>query len=247
MSGSPAERDAKRGATYTLQDYISPDLEAVAEDIASEPRKGQRRKRAAALLATLGRAWERNLTDFAEVESAYDRFQWQSRGQINAYWLWQVGDIAWLDDESGTPRRPVELRTRTPGNVAIYGNHSRDYLHKELYQPNRQGVLRAIGVSGDPSRSELVDRLRRLRDGSGEGVATLPTSSLHAEAAIVYKALSHDLVTTTFLSDLDSNQLRNEFQRGQGLLLTNLGWLPPRSVLCRPTYIPRLQGVRSAS
>ena len=224
----------KRGATYTLQDYISPDLEAVAEDIASERRKGQRRKRAAALLATLGRAWERNLIDFAEVESAYDRFQWQSRGQINAYWLWQVGDIAWLDDESGTPRRPVELRTRTPGNVAIYGNHSRDYLHKELYQPNRQGVLRAIGVSGDPSRSELVDRLRRLRDGSGEGIATLPTSSLHAEAAIVYKALSHDLVTTTFPSDLNSNQLRNEFQRGQGLLLTNLGWLPPRSVLAGP-------------
>ena len=72
------------------------------------------------------------------------------------------------------------------------------------------------------------------RDGSGEGIATLPTSSLHAEAAIVYKALSHDLVTTTFLSDLDSNQLRNEFQRGQGLLLTNLGWLPPRSVLAGP-------------
>ena len=236
-AGCPEARQnemRKRGATYTLQDYISPDLEAVAEDIASEPRKGQRRKRAAALLATLGRAWERNLIDFAEVESAYDRFQWQSRGQINAYWLWQVGDIAWLDDESGTPRRPVELRTRTPGNVAIYGNHSRDYLHKELYQPNRQGVLRAIGVSGDPSRSELVDRLRRLRDGSGEGIATLPTSSLHAEAAIVYKALSHDLVTTTFLSDLDSNQLRNEFQRGQGLLLTNLGWLPPRSVLAGP-------------
>ena len=237
MAGCPEARQnemRKRGATYTLQDYISPDLETVAQDIASERRKGQRRKRSAALLATLGRAWERNLIDFAEVESAYDRFQWQSRGQINAYWLWKVGDIAWLDDESGTPRRPVELRTRTPGNVAIYGKHSPDYLHKELYQPNRQGVLRAIGVSGDPSRSELVDRLRKLRDSSGEGVATLSTSSLHAEAAIVYKALSHDLVTTTLPSDLNANQLRSEFQRGQGLLLTNLGWLPPRSVLAGP-------------
>ena len=239
----------KRGATYTLQDYYSPDLQAVAEDIASERSKGRRRKRAAALLATLSRGWERYLVDFAEVESAYDYSQWQSKGQIHAYWLWQVGDIAWLDDESGTPRRPVELRTRTPGNVAIYGDNSPDYLHRELHQRVRPAVLRAIGVSGDPSRSELVDRLRRLRDGLGEGEATPSNSSLHREAAIVYKALAHDLVATTSSSDLNSSQLRNEFQRGQGLLLTNLGWLPPRSALAGPrifrdymAFAPQVEG-----
>ena len=153
----------KRGATYTLQDYDSPDLRAVAEDIARERRKRLRRKRASALLATLGRAWQRSLIEYGEVESAYHHFRWHRKGQLRAYWLWQVGDIAWLDDESGTARRPAELRIRTPSNVAIYGDNSPDYLHKELYQPNRQTVLRAIGVSGDPSRSELVDRLKRLR------------------------------------------------------------------------------------
>ena len=251
ISGGPEARQhemRKRGATYTLQDYYSPDLQAVAEGIASERRKGQRRKRAAALLATLGRAWDRHLSDFAEVESAYDYFQWQRKGQIRAYWLWQVGDIAWLDDEGGIPRSPVELRIRTSGNVAIYGDDSPDYIHRELYQPNRQAVLRAIGVSGDPSRSELVDRLRRLRDSSGDG-ATLPASSLHREAAIVYKALAHDLVAATSLSDLNSIQLHSEFQKGQGLLLTNLGWLPPRSVLADPrifrdyrAFAPQVEG-----
>ncbi len=239
----------KRGATYTLQDYDSPDLKAVAMDISRERRKGQRRRRAAALLATMGRAWDRLLSEFAEVESAYGHYQWRRRGQIRAYWLWQVGDIAWLDDESGTPRRPVDLRIRTPGNVAIYGDDSPDYLHKELYQPNRQVVLRAIGVSGDPSRSELVDRLRRLRDSSYEGEGTLPISSLVRDAAIVYKALAHDLVATTSRSDLNNFQLRNEFQQGRGLIITNLGWLPPRSVLGGPrifrdyrAFAPQFEG-----
>ena len=252
LPGTPEARQnemRKRDATYTLQDYYSPDLQAVAEDIANERRVRQRRRRAAALLATLGRAWDRHLIDFAEVESAYDYFQWQKKGQVRAYWLWQVGDTAWLDDESGNPRRPVELRVRTSGNEAVYGDDSPDYLHKELYQPVREVVLRSIGVSGDPSRSELVDRLRRLRDGLGEGEATLSTSGLHREAAIVYKALAHDLIATTSRSDLNNVQLRSAFQQGRGLLLTNLGWLPLRGVLAGPrifrdyrAFAPQVQG-----
>ena len=239
----------KRGATYTLEDYDTPDLRAVAEDIACERLKRPRRKRAGALLATLGRAWQRSLNEYGEVESADNHRRWLRRGQIRAYWLWQVGDIAWLDDESGTPRRPAELRVRTPGNEAIYGDDSPDYLHQELYQPNRQAILRAIGVSGDPSRSELVDRLRRLRDSFFQGEASLSTSNPHREAAIVYKALAHDLRVTTSRADLNPAQLRAEFQQGQGLLLTNQGWLPPRSVLAGPrifrayrAFVPQVEG-----
>ena len=253
--GGPEARESemrKRDATYTLQDYDSPDLQAVVEDISHERRKRDRRRRAAALLATIGRAWDRRLSEFAEVESAYDHFYWHEKGRIRAYWLWQVGDIAWLDDESGTPRRPVELRVRTPGNIAIYGENSPNYLHRELHKLDRQAVFSAIGVSGDPSRSELVDRLRRLRDASSEGEATLTDSDLHREAAIVYKALAHDLESTTSRSDLSSNQLRGEFQKGQGLLLTNLGWLPPRGVLAGPSifrdyaaFVPQVEGSES--
>ena len=252
VAGCPnARRDEmrKRGATYTLQDYYSPDLQAVAEDISRERRTKERRKRAAALLATIGRAWDRHLSDFAEVESAYDRFQWQPKGPIRAFWLWQVGSIAWLDDKSGTPRKPVELRVHTPGNVAIYGEDSPSYLHSELDRPNRQAVLRAVGVSGNPSRSELVDRLKRLRDGTGEEETPPPINILRQEAAIVYQALAQDLAAATFRSDLSSAQLRDEFQRGQGLLLTNLGWLPPRGVFAGPrifrdygAFAPQVEG-----
>ena len=221
----------ERGATYTLQDNDSPDLLTVARDISRERRNTLRRRRASALLASLHRAWERHLGDLAEVESASDYFQWQLKGQIPAYWVWQVGDVPWLDDEGGTPRRPVELRVRTPGNVAIYGDDSPDYLHKDLYQPNLRAVLSAIGVSGDPTRSEFVDRLKRIRDGAeGEGERLLG-ANLRQEVAVIYKALAHDLQLTTSRSALSATQLRQEFQRGAGLVLTNLGWLPPRAVL----------------
>ena len=252
-AGSPELRRremSRRDATYTLQDFHSPDLQAVAEDIAGERLGKRRRRRAAALLATLGRAWERYLTDFAVVESAYDYFQWQIRGQLRAFWLWQLGDTAWLDDESGHPRKPDELRVRTAGNVAIYGDDSPDYLHKELNQPNREDLFKSIGISGDPTRSELVDRLRRLRDSSGGVEARLPHKSLKREAAIVYQALARDLALRTTRSDLNTAQLRSEFQQGQGLILTNLGWLPPRSVLAGPrifrgyrAFAPQVDGV----
>ena len=236
FDGSPEDRAIemrKYDATYTLQDYYSPDLQAVAEDIARERGKRNRRKRAAALIETLGRAWERTLSDFAGVDSAYDQYYWHSKGQIRAYWLWQVGDVAWLDDESGTARRPIELRVRTPGNIAIYGDNSHDFLHKDIYQPNRRVVMRAIGVSSDPSRSELVDRLKQLRDDPDSGERRHSPNSLHQEAAIVYKALAHDL-DMPLRSELSVIQLRAEFERGQGLVLTDKGWLPPRSVLAGP-------------
>ena len=136
-------------------------------------------------------------------------------------------DIAWLDDESGTPRRPCELRVRTPGTVAIYGEHSPDYLHPELYQPNWRTVLAALGVSGDPSRAELVTRLKELRDGSADERG-ITTEELKQETAVVYKALAQSLsmanvASTTSRSDFSQARLRHEFQQGNGLVFSNLG------------------------
>ena len=230
------ERDRemrKRDATYTLDDYHNPDLIAVAQNIARQRGKGKRRKRAAALLATLGRAWQRVLSDFAEVDAAEDYFYWRQRGQIRAYWLWELGSIPWLDDESGTPRRPIELRIRNPGNVAIYGEDSPDFLHKDLDTPIRHPLMRAIGVSGDPSRSQLVDRLRSLRDEPQEEEGEFSREELQQESAVVYRALAHD-VSANRRSDLSAEQLQIQFRSGPGLILTDHGWLSPRSVLTGP-------------
>ena len=247
IPGSPRVRSQAmqgRGATYTLQDRDCPTLEDVIQDISRMRLKKARKERAGALLATFGRAWDRHYSEFAEVESARDNYGWQDRGRMPAYWLLVASDVAWLDDESGTPRKPRELRVRTPGNVAIYGQDSPDYLHPSLYNPNWRTVLEALGVTGDPSRSELVTRLKGLRDTENEGQWTF--EELKRETAVLYKALARSLMTTGGRSGIGVEQLRRDFQHGDGLIFTDLGWLPPQGVLAGPPIFGRYKAFAPA-
>lgn len=239
---SEAMRD--RTATYTLQDRDCPTLAVVIQDISRMRRKKARRKRAGALLTTLSRAWARLYGKFSEVESAHDFYVWQDRGRIPAYWLWVARDIAWLDDESGTPRRPIELRVKTTGNVAIYGLDSPDYLHPSLYNPNLIAVLESLGVTGDPSHAQLVTRLKGLRDSENEGQWTL--EEVQRETAVLYKALAHLLTSPEGRTRSPVEQLRRDFEHGGGLIFTDLGWLPPRGVLAGPPIFGRYKAFAPA-
>ena len=220
------------GATYTLDDHDSPDLIVVIADISEENDGERRRKRTGALLAALGRAWDRRLSDFTEVEAVSAHYGWNHRGRIPAFWLAQARDIAWLDDASGTARKPAALRVRTPATLAIHGERSPDYLHADLRYDNRpdtwRELLTALGVASNPSRSELVSRLRELRRVDSE--AGISQDDLRHASALVYQALAQSLDGVTVDSDLTSDQIRQEFVQSD-LLYTDLGWLSPRAVL----------------
>jgi hypothetical protein len=216
------------GATYTLSDLDSPDLRAVAFNIAEDRKATRRRQRASALLGTLGRAWN-YLEDEAEVAAVYDYNGWNHRGRVKAFWLWSVGSIAWLDDTTGKPRQPLILRLKTPSTVAVHGPDAPGYLRPEFDAPNRREILAALGVAGEPSTGDLVDRLRRLRDnpGASEAVAT--------DAAIIYQGLADRLSSQISVrGDLSELELRRAFAHGPGLVHTDLGWCPPAEVLAGP-------------
>ena len=240
FDSSPAGRSvalADQGATYTLTDSDCPAMIRVVEDIARVRQGGRRRRRVRALLATMVRAWGR-LSDFAEVATADDYYAWREKGRTAAFWLWQAREVAWLDDESGTPRRPSELRIRTPGTEAIFGANSPDFLHADLLgthpeRRNWQAAMGALGISGDPTRRELVARLRELRD----GVASDET--IARGAAIVYKALAVSLGDSASRSDLSKKDLRRAFDEGDGLIATKLGWRPPGKVYAGPAVFGR--------
>lgn len=232
FQGSSAARThelVSRGATFTLLDRDCPHLMSVIRDISRIRSRNKRRRRAGALLGTLGRGWERLYSDFSEVDSANDSQTWRERGRVSAAWLWDAGEVAWLDDESGSPRMPRELRARTPGNEAIHGKASPDYLHGDLYNQVREEALVALGISGNPTRSEMVERLKEIRDGS-DVLAELSQSELMAEAGVVYKALAGSMASGSSTSDLSPAQIRIEFGRAPGLVLTDMGWLPPAGV-----------------
>lgn len=231
-------REAMRdqGATYTLRDSECPALLATLSDIARGRQGWRRRIRAKAVLATLGRAWER-LSDYVEVVSADDYYEWKHKGHSPAFWLWQAREIAWLDDESGTARRPSELRIRTPGTEAIYGEDSQDFVHPELVgahteRRNWLAAMAGLGISGDPTGRELVARLKELREGFELGA--LSVERAERDSAIIYKALAALLVDPMQRSDLNEAELRKTFQDGDGLLFADAKWCTPDQVFAGP-------------
>lgn len=231
VPGSPWQRArAVRalGASYTLSDVDSPDLRAVAASIADEPDAEHRRARAAALLGALGRAWDR-LGDQADVVAAGDYYGWQIKGSVRAFWLWSVGSIKWLDDTDGVAQAPLDLRLRTPATIAVHGPDAPGYLRPEFDSPNRRDVLAALGVSGEPSTRDLVDRLRDLR-GTKPQPGTVAT-----DAAIVYQAIADRVSTRTSVPrDLSLRDLHAAFDDGEGLIHTNLGWRRPTQAFRGP-------------
>ena len=241
VRGSPETRNSamrERKANYTLDDLESPDLIAVLQDISRVRAAKKRRERAEAVLATLGRAWDGRLKQHSRVEAAWDRVNWKTRGSTTAFWLERAADVAWLDDESGKPRKPSELRVRTTVTEAIYGSTSKDYVHKNLGEQRRE-VLFALRVSSDPSRSELMERLRDIRETAGPEGSTSRGPS-REDALVVYRALAKGLNATRIDSDLTPEQLCEAF-KDHRLVLTNPGWRPPESVFKGPAIFGHLR------
>lgn len=226
--GSSSERAKAMtniGATYSLEDMHCPDLIAVLEDISRNKKATQRRQRASALLATLGRTWER-YTEAAEVTAAVDNYTWRQQGTIKAFWVWQAASIPWLDDSDSQPTAPATLRLRTPGTVAICGPEAEGYLHEDLHRA-RHEVLALFGVTGEPNTSDLVERLQALRDSDEDNM-----ERIRVETSVIYQALAGRLTSQVKVpGDLPIGSLRQAFGTDKGLILTNVGWRQPSQVL----------------
>ncbi|MCY4516875.1 MAG: hypothetical protein OXB99_06515 [Acidimicrobiaceae bacterium] len=247
LATSPESRVAamqERSATYTLEDHDCPDLLAVITDISRERRGVRRRERAGALLSALGRAWALRLSDYAEVDAAIDSWGWKFSGKIPAFWLAQAGDIAWLDDKGGVARKPAELRIRTPGTVALDGEDWPDFLHADLDSPAHRAPLAALGTSGDPSRSELVARLRQLRRESQQD--DVPSADVRHGAELVYRALARSVGGRSTESDLNIDQLRREFDRNR-LVCTDQGWFNRSGIFAGPPVFGRWRSFAPAA
>ncbi|MGN9920718.1 sacsin N-terminal ATP-binding-like domain-containing protein [Micromonospora palomenae] len=227
VTGSPrGRRDALQdlGATHSLDDMHSPDLQLVLRHIGQERRALRRRSRANAIIAVLGRSWP-HLAEYAQVQAADDYYTWQIKGPIRAWWLWAAGDTAWLDDQSSAPSKPLRLRQRTDATLAVHGVAAPGYLHPAFARA-RPEVLTALGVAGEPDTRSLVNRLQDLRDRPD------PECDLDAETAVVYRALASRMRRRNRSSaEVTPQRLRQLFASGTGLIWVRTGWKSPPEVL----------------
>jgi hypothetical protein len=83
-----------------------------------------------------------------------------------------------------------------------------------------------LGVVGEPSTRDLVDRLHELRSGLTDSAITA------TETAIIYQALAERLSSRTSVpGDLSERELRAAFAEGKGLIFSELRWHRPNELL----------------
>jgi len=215
-----------RHATHLRGDRISRDLERVVTDIAADRSKARRRERAGALLDVLDREWERLYAEHEIAEAVVSDYIWERRAAVPATWLAVAMDTPWMTDLAGRRARPRDLVAKTPLNEAIHGpdfKHYADITGALEHSP----ALRALGVETDPEPTEVVDRLKRMRD-----EVESPDENV---VAALYLALSAavgdpDAVGDELVGDLTVSRLRTRFSEGKGLVFTETGWRPRAGV-----------------
>jgi hypothetical protein len=188
---SPVDRRSElvtTGASHTLDDQISPHLDAVARSIATDPDGVRRRRRALALMETLRRA--SLLTGSASrVQSATADRGWVSKARTWPLWGWRLREIAWVDDMHGKAARPDHLHRKTKAALVLYGAEDPGYLHPdfESFAVRHADSIRLLGIEGEPTPARLVQRLRDLKRRSARGTIT---DQIRAEAHVVYQVMA---------------------------------------------------------
>ncbi|MEW2427788.1 hypothetical protein AB0877_07235 [Micromonospora sp. NPDC047644] len=214
-------------ATYTLGDWIAPDLDAVLASIAKEKDPGQRRRRAGAVLGALARAWDR-LRERSRVIAATPHYGWVDKGTVDAWWISSAASIAWLPSEEDKATAPDQLRIKSSATVALYGDDPERYLNPALDNEAYREVLARIGVAGDPTVTELIQKLGEVRAKTNSA-----PNAAEDLAAPLYQALAAQ-VRSQRLGGQPATAARNAFGRGDGLIATRGGWRRPSVVLAGP-------------
>jgi len=247
LPDSPDRRNrllTERLATYTVRDWIAPDLDATLTDVTKEANVQQRRRRALAVLATLSRAWDR-LEDYSTVLAAEEYRGWVNKGRVEAWWISSAASIAWLTSEKGTAATPDDLSIKSEVNVALHGDDPALYLDPALDAEAYREVLAKIGVAGDPTVGELIEKLEEVRDET-------PNDPVAAQdlAAPIYQALAAE-VRGSRLGQMTAGTAHNRFGRDGGLIATNAGWRRPSVVLAGPAifgdlrdFVPSVSGTQ---
>ncbi|WP_124778990.1 MULTISPECIES: sacsin N-terminal ATP-binding-like domain-containing protein [Micromonospora] len=252
VAGSPDRRTnllERHHATYTVGDHASPHLDAVLHNITAEKDPARRRRRAAAVLASLARAWDR-LEPFATAMAASEDYGWVDRGRIEAWWLSSAASIPWLTSEKGTPAAPGELRIKTIATKALYGDDPERYLAALYATSANLDVLVALGVGQDAGVLELIGKLEEIR------AETLNDPVRAADlAAPLYKALAGQITATgprQSLGTLGRSEAQAAFRRDDGLIATNIGWRRPTVVFGGPAifgdrhpFVPSVTGTEA--
>ncbi len=233
------------GRTHVLQDLVCPDLERVVADIRADANRTRRRRRAAALLATLQRSWDRAYAERAQVQVVSAYHQWNFFGvTVTAWWLARLRDEPWLPDADGRLCAPRDLVLPSAANRAVYGDAGH-YADGALVLDLRDDLVRALGITGDPRVSDVLTTLQQVRDAHPNVASADDRDDWETAAAATYPmyGILADWLSATKRRRMDvpADHVRQAFSTGRGLVLTDHGWRRPHDVLSGPPVFGTLR------
>lgn len=232
-----ARRYLGRARGGLRRDLISPDLDAVVQNIRQSPppatpRKGRKSRAVSTSRTAAPTPVERAIALFrcidanwASIEPYSRTFAYRESGRTDSTpvpttWLAKLIDFAWFPNAAGTLCKPTGLIVETKVTLAMYEDHTNFASGLTEADANSE-FARSLGMLVNPPVSQLVAALERER----QAASTDDTSLMR-----LYKALaghcpqSASVVTPdTMIGDMPVSSLRGKF----GLARASKGLIAP--------------------
>lgn len=236
-------------ATGLMDDWNSPDLELVVEDLLRDRKTTQRGKRARALFLTLDRAWSDIYAERSTATAVHYYYTWNEDTEVSASWVAYLAEQKWLSTKETRFRAaaPRELTILTPASFEIEGEHPEIYVEEIDAEHVDSPVVAALQIQGRPFASSILERLEAMRMHEREG------NDVSQEwADRCYQALASYSPGGPYQeqSDLSARQIQRAFTgpKGHGGLIRAAGsWRSPHEVRRNPPLDESLPTVRTGA
>lgn len=211
------------------EDIASPDLERVLASFAKMTMK-ERKVRSPALFRCLSRNWTRLYASKATVSSRYfARTRYHERSPISSGWLCRLKDTPWIAVGKGELALASTVVVKSPATQPHYPN-SAFIVGIELDDVNPDMAAR-LSIRTEMRVSDVVSYLENVRDGSVEADEAGVMQIYRNLAKLCPKAP----IWNTRVGDLNVQELRRRFGRGNGLIyMSGHGWRRPDQLLRGP-------------
>ena len=227
---NPELRQHQHRSRSLHEDYTSPDLESVVEDICVSPPK-ERYERGLALVNVLDRNWRRSLQQKAFCTASYSYYGKQDLGDVRATWLAKLAGYPWLYNGKRQPAKPLELSIRYPLTQGLFGD-AKSRFAAGIQDNLAPGLAEALGLEVRPKASVIVGVLAELR-ANGEPTNWSDVRLHYAQLATLCPDSSISASPKVKIDDMTVGQLRGRFginPRAQGLIATDGGWKAPTAI-----------------
>ncbi len=226
-----AELETVRKATGLEGDWLSPDADAIAADIASERKLSQRQARARALILAFEERWN-DYADKVQADAVWHYGSFIHQGAVTATWLARLASEPWLTTrEPGLHKAcPRDLAVLTEASFDVEGQNRGSYSGELDPEHADLAFVSALGIRGRPRASGIVAQLEGLKDAEIDGA-----SVEQRQADQCLQALSHFVSGGRHESesDMSDGQIRRALTdpgRKGGLLRFSYGWLSPLEI-----------------